>query len=408
MNFYPKSTLICTVGTSLFYPNLVNLPISEHYETWLKRQPEADRPYLSPEFIEKLRLAHSEVQHKIQQDSARDRDWKTLAEMLAQLPGTVRLCGAEINSITDLVDREYCSPDCQLYFCHSATDSGRQIAALLTHYYRAKKHRVAPPQEIADLQDTNPKRFRTKGLRNLVKTISQIVREMGSEFCAINATGGYKAQIAIGVLMGQALGIPVYYKHERFSEIIAFPPMPISLDFELWQKNTGVLEALERDGFQRWDSFADDWDEKMEVTVEREDIDGQLYLELSPTGQIFHDTFKNRFDASKDEVLPPSVPQARKSKPSLTDHDWKNAREPILKFLQKITDECPYVCQCRTHYWNPDLSKATLFRASGEQIEGIFSNGSWTVKFYVDTSANTPGQRTACIANLNIGLKDWI
>jgi putative CRISPR-associated protein (TIGR02619 family) len=400
----PRHTLICTVGTSLFYPNLVSLPSAETYESWLNKQPDRDRAYLSPEFVEKLKSNWS----AIQQQPIGNRHWQPIAELLAQLPGTVRLCGAEINSIFDLIDRQYCTPDCKLYFCHSATEDGRQIAALLTHYYRVKKHRVEDPSEIEHLQDTHPKLFRTKGLRNLAKAIGKIVRETGSEFCAIDATGGYKAQIAIGVLMGQALGVPVYYKHERFSEIIAFPPMPISLDFELWQHHSGLLEALEREELLAWESVAEDWNDKLEVTIEREKIDGQLYVTLSPTGQIFHDTFKHRFDASKDEYLPPAISDKSKIPPALTDHSWGNARSPILKLLQTITDQCPYVSHCRTYYWNPGLSAVTHFRLHGEQIEGIFSNGSWTVKFYVDTSANTSGQRAACISDLNQRLKDLI
>ncbi|MBE9114940.1 putative CRISPR-associated protein [Lusitaniella coriacea LEGE 07157] len=402
-NSHPKHTLICTVGTSLFYPNLIGLPSPENYEPWLNKQPSQDRAYLSPEFVEMLKTNWTEFQ----QHSAETIALQEIARSLTQLPGTTRLCGAEINSIADLITREYCTSNCKLYFCHSATESGRNIANILVHYYR-RNDRAVVTHEIEDLQDDDPKRFRTKGLRNLAKTIGQIVRESGSEFCAINATGGYKAQIAIAVLMGQALGIPVYYKHERFSEIVAFPPMPISLDFELWQHNSGLLEALQRNDVLNWDDFAEDWDEKMEVMVERVEVDGQIYIELSPTGQIFHDTFKNRFDASKNEYLPPPIDPPRKIKPSLTDHGWGNAREPILNFLQTITDQCPYVRQCRTHYWNPDLSQATRFRLQSEQIEGIFSNGSWTVKFYVDTSANTSGQRAACIADLNQRLANWI
>src|SRR5438093_1489422 len=83
-------------------------------------------------------------------------------------------------------------------------------------------------------------------VRNLAKAVCQIIRDHGASSCAINATGGYKAQIAIAVLMGQALGVPVYYKHERFDEIIAFPPMPVALDFEVWMRLSGLLFALER------------------------------------------------------------------------------------------------------------------------------------------------------------------
>ena len=48
--------------------------------------------------------------------------------------------------------------------------------------------------------------------------------------------------------MGQALDIPVYYKHERFDAIIGFPPMPVALDFSIWQRASGMLMALNKPG----------------------------------------------------------------------------------------------------------------------------------------------------------------
>jgi putative CRISPR-associated protein (TIGR02619 family) len=404
MNKTIPHTLICTVGTSLFKPNLFGLPTTESYESWLSKQPEADKQHFSPELVDSLKktvTCNSQLNKEKQ-------NWKPTAEYLYKLPGYVRLCGAEINSITDLIKREYCTNNCYLVFCHSATPEGLQIAKILEDYYQLKGHKVNL-EEIKDLQDINPKLFRTKGLRNLAKSISRIVRENGSQFCAINATGGYKAQIAIGVLMGQALGVPVYYKHEHFSEIIAFPPMPIGLDFSLWLEISGWLIALDRPKEMITpESLGDDWNEKMETLVERVEMDGKIYFELSPTGQIFHETFKGRFESDKDAVLPPPIPTNQKKQPELTDHGWGNARTKILNFLQKITDSCPYVRLCRTHYWNPDLSSPTLLKLSGEQIEGIFSNGTWTVKFFVETSANTQGQRSACIADMNSLVSDWL
>ncbi|NER35773.1 MAG: putative CRISPR-associated protein [Oscillatoria sp. SIO1A7] len=371
-----RNTLICTVRTSLLYPNLKGLPSPETYESWLARQPEQDREYLLPEAIENLKAAFE------------NENYGHLAEILGSLPGNVRLCGAEINSIADIIKRKYCTERCNLIFCHSATEDGRRIAEILESYYKIKGH-IVEKQEIEHLQDNEPKLFRTKGLRNLAKTISKIVRERSAQFSAINATGGYKAQIAIGVLMGQALEVPVYYKHERFSEIIAFPPMPIALDFDLWMENSGWLSALEREEMVIAKDVESGWREQLETLVERVDINGEGYLELSPTGQIFHDTFKNRFQSNRDRILPPPVPKQQKKAPQLTDHNWRNARTAIIDFMQKVVDEYPYVRTCRTDYWNEHLSLPVQFRLKGEQIEGIFSNGTWTVKFIVETSATT-------------------
>lgn len=388
------NNLISTVGTSLLKPNLKGLPSSEGYESWLERQPPGDRPYLSLELTQNLKQA---LEHQ---------EWKQVAELLATIPATVRLCGAEINSIADLMSRQYCAEKSLLIFCHSATDEGHQIAEVLDCYYKAKGY-LTQKQEIEHLQDKDPKLFRTKGLRNLAKEMGKIVQERQARFCAINATGGYKAQIAIAVLMGQALGIPVYYKHELFSEIIAFPPMPISLDFPLWLEKSGLLTALDRGEIITSLEVKEDWDERLEPLVERIEMDRKEYLELSATGQIFHETFKGRFESDLDRILPPPVPATEKIRPRLPRHSWGNAENPILNFLQKVIDNSPYVRACRTDYWNPDLPSPVLFRMKGEEIEGSFSKGTWTVKFIVETSATTRGQSLACVADLNRSLQNF-
>lgn len=165
-----KNTLICTLGTSLFKPNLLGLPTADTYTTWLCRQPNADRENLSFELIDNLKTHLS------------NKNWKGLAEFLGNIPGTTRLCGAEINSITDLIQRGYCTEKCLLVFCHSATEEGRHIAEILQYYYKSKGHQTKL-LEIEHLQDADPKLFRTKGLRNLAKQISKIVRDNLGESC---------------------------------------------------------------------------------------------------------------------------------------------------------------------------------------------------------------------------------
>jgi putative CRISPR-associated protein (TIGR02619 family) len=193
-------SLICTVGTSLFFPNLQGLNTND---------PDLGRRALASAYAA--------------------RDWDSVAGSLAGLAATDRLCGAEINSLANLFAKEYADAKANLYFVCSATDDGRAITQVLKRYFQLAGHPLVEVKEIADLQDSDPKRFRTEGLRNLAKAVCKIIRDHGADSCAINATGGYKAQFAIAVLIGQALGAPVYYKHERFDEIIAFPSMPLSL-----------------------------------------------------------------------------------------------------------------------------------------------------------------------------------
>ena len=156
-----------------------------------------------------------------------------------------------------------------------------------------------------------------------------------------------------------------------------------------------------------WAEAAEDWDERLEPLIERVEVDGTPYLELSPTGQIFHETFAGRFRSHKDRVLPAAVPPAQKRTPRLNDHSWGNARGPILRHPERVTHECPYVRGCGSTYWNPDLGEVSCFRLRCGEIKGVWSDGSWTVKFRVDTSAATEGQVEACLADLNGRLEGW-
>src|SRR5262249_45873878 len=154
--------------------------------------------------------------------------------------------------------------------------------------------------------------------------------------------GGYKAQVAVAVLLGQALGIDVYYMHERFSEIIAFPPLPVALDFEVWMRASGMLLDLERSPDPiPFRGHAEDWDERFESLVERVPIDGEDYLELSPAGQIFHETFHERFRSARDQFLPPPAPPGRKQAPVVKSNEGHllRHRAEIERFLKQVTEE---------------------------------------------------------------------
>jgi hypothetical protein len=78
-------------------------------------------------------------------------------------------------------------------------------------------------------------RFKMRGLRSLVATLIELIRrerQQGRDVC-INATGGFKAEIAYATLVGLLFDVPVYYIHEAFRDIIEMPPTPISWDYTL-------------------------------------------------------------------------------------------------------------------------------------------------------------------------------
>ena len=370
-------TLLCTIGTSLLYPNLSNLIKEE--------QTDPTRAALAQAYT--------------------DKNWPEVATYLRKIDPTERLCGAEINSVTDLLAQQIVERG-SLHLFHSETDDGKAIAEILKAYFTQDRWRVEI-HCVRGLRDDDPNLFRTQGLRNLAKLFGEQVREARQNYtpCAINATGGYKAQIAIAILMGQALDIPVYYKHERFDAIIPFPPMPVALDFSLWQRASGMFMMLSRfNACEPWEHFAEDWDERFEPLVNRVKIESKDYLELSATGQIFHETFRARFQQLKATNLPRAASKLEKEQPKLGNHGYNQAREPILRFLQEVTDVRSYVLYCHSTYWNPDLSESTRFRLANGEVQGVYSNGTWCVKFRVVTTEKGSDRLASAVADLN----DWL
>src|SRR5262245_5323853 len=92
--------LLCTVGTSLFKPNLDGLVR------------DLDAGKLADPALADLAAAH------------KARDWNAVADALDRLPADQRTCGAEVNSVASMIALGHVPADVGLVFFHSATDDG--------------------------------------------------------------------------------------------------------------------------------------------------------------------------------------------------------------------------------------------------------------------------------------------
>lgn len=199
---------------------------------------------------------------------------------------------AETNSLSRLLQQGD-----RLVFLHSQTEEGRRAAEALAIFYKNNGY-LTDLREVTDLQ-YRESRFKMRGLRSLVSTLVEIIRrerEAGREVL-VNATGGFKAEIAYATLVGLLFDVPVYYIHEAFKEIIELPPTPISWDFSLIDTYVDFFDWISADlrptveVDRRLRPLPD---EIRLLLVEEED-----YTLLSPTGEAFYEAYRARVEAER-------------------------------------------------------------------------------------------------------------
>lgn len=319
-----RTTLLCTVGTSLFESNLKRL---SH-----------DTPN-KPSNWEAIRQAYDAKQ------------WKALARELLAVNPRERVCGAEINTIAESLKKKWLALENLIFFV-SDTEIGEQTGKVLCEYFTQRHDLKLGNVEyvkVTDLQDVDPNRFKRHGLLNLVRELGEYIQKYGAQNVAIDATGGYKAQIAIAVVMGQALNIPVFYKHELFSEIINFPPLPISLDFDLLGRYADLLRLFEQGGTYT-SSEMGGIDERIRVFLDEVVEGNETLYAINAMGTIYLTIFRLRYP-KKPELRP--AHQNERKEPTFGKHHLPHGFE---EFVTKVWRDTPWIITCRSQPYHGQRS----------------------------------------------------
>jgi len=328
----------------------------------------------------------------------------TAAHWLKSQDPTERQCGAEVNSNTSILQHGFLDDKYALHLLVSDTDAGRYIGKVLNLYYK-DQFKVVEVYPIEGLHDQDFKSFKNRGLRNLVKRVAEIIKQTqnrGYE-AVINATGGFKAQISFVGLIGQTLGTPVYYMFEKFAEVIEMPPMPVSFDFSLWLEHFELLEKLSNEFLSENDPLIQKADPKLYPLWDIED--GEVIF--SAMGDLFHEGFKHRFNREGRNLLPPDSGKNPSEKKIRYEDNNAGKHRGLANYLKKII-EVPYVTGISTFYYNKDLPEKNKFRSpSGEtdRVEGCYSDGKATTKFWVLLTSNSVNEVRAAVVDLTERLK---
>lgn len=342
-----RHTLICTVGTSLFN-NIKRL--------------EADAP---------IRQALDA------------KNWTQVSLLLLKEDNTNRLCGAEINSITSICNEGSIEQRLRLIFLVSDTEDGKDTGQVLKQYYSHSRNTLkfeeTDSRTLIGLRDSSVQDFQQQGLKNLVREISSEARNYGAESIAINATGGYKAQISFAGMIGQALEMPVYYLFEKFSKVIVLPPQPVSLDLSLWISHHILFENLEdSEIMDKSLSETDISDEYLQPLLEEESIDGVSYVTLSAMGELFHQRCRLQFykqETTELSLIPKDETEPERKQITLSgDH---HGNDELEKFAKKLC-RSPFVREVVNSLQYNSYQRYPIRRAKADGIVDFVL--TWTDK----------------------------
>jgi len=190
--------------------------------------------------------------------------------------------------------------DDYLYFLCSESEEGTLCGHLLHRYYEKRNFyfsKVIPIEGLVKEFDI----FKTKGLINLVNTLCDLIKEYKSNVI-INATGGYKAEIAYATLIGILFKVSVFYIHEDFKGIVELPLLPINFDFRTFSAYSEEFsKILGAETNKEARSVLDKLPQEFVPLFQKKDK--EKGYTLSPAGRAL-DRTNEFFRSGKEEMVP--------------------------------------------------------------------------------------------------------
>ena len=199
---------------------------------------------------------------------------------------------AEVNVLDRLLE-----PGDTVELFHSQTADGEQCARAI-HAYLEQRGVPVLLQVVEGL--TYQASDFHRGLRSLVRGLTQRLRaaRRGDREPVLNGLGGFKSEVAYATLVGTLFGIPNYYIHQGYDELMTIPPLPVGWDVAQIDPYFEVLAYLdaeprtESEAHSRLGSLP----QTLRDTLTETDPDGCVYL--SPLGDAFFEAYRSRVETA--------------------------------------------------------------------------------------------------------------
>ncbi|PZA07713.1 MULTISPECIES: putative CRISPR-associated protein [unclassified Meiothermus] len=249
-------------------------------------------------------------------------------EIMEYLSRDPKSASAETNSLLRIRQRGD-----SVVLLHSDTPEGERAATLLELYLQDQKVECRKVRIVGLAYEAQG--FVDYGLKHFVQTLAAEIRRAKREQkeVIINATGGFKAEIAYATALGLVFKVPVYYIHEKFGDVVTLPPSPFGWDSELIAWNHEFFDWIDAElrPKREVESRAAGLPEALRVLLEDFELDGQVYTSLSPLGQAYLEAFRGELEQA--QTIPIYLaPKARRTWEGLEPAE----KERYRKLLQRL------------------------------------------------------------------------
>ncbi len=200
-----------------------------------------------------LRNLYERYRHKPASEyEINKEDITRLKKKLKQFAEVNKQASAEIKSLEKL--SKEISDDLSIQLLSSDTINSRICAEVIKDVLDGSLDvHFTDNNIIKGLQVKNRKNFAEDGMENLFKRIEGITGGY-YEDTIMNITGGYKAAIPLLTIFSQINQIPSYYIFEDTDALMKIPLLPLSIDWDIFDKYPDIFHEVEESG-----GGVDDW-----------------------------------------------------------------------------------------------------------------------------------------------------
>jgi len=241
---------------------------------------------------------------------------------------------AETNSLPKIA-----TPDDTVVMLHTATPEGERCAKQIESYLKSRNWQNLQLEKLK--LEQNEAQFEQKGLRNLVDTIIDEINKaqrQGNEVI-INATGGFKAEVAYTTMVGMIFQVPVKYIYQDFEKPVTFPALPITWNLDLLIEYDHFFKWLDEEPRaqsevdQRMKAISPDDRDRIQQFLSLPDADQYIYL--SPAGDILWKRLRQVREVVVEEP-PPSERQVSEKLSSSLQDEKHHYPKGSKKFAEQV------------------------------------------------------------------------